>query len=248
MKLKKILLSTLAMLLFVIAPITASATPSHNPGKVTWNTMVLILPDASIENYGMDRIVTTMHYPEIQKITDLAKKIEQDYCDIYFRINVNVKCDYEDLKELSYEGISWNGVKPENVAKQIANNTKYDQYDSIIVVYRDVDKNASFFTNAWVQSRNEASQNATYSTFALSDSDHSMTQLNKENAELDLLLPMLNSVYSEISKTHPDIESPYTYFNPNDYGKSKEEIHKYINGGVKGSLDHYFSEFTSCLD
>lgn len=245
MKLKRILSCTLAMLLFVIAPITANAVPGNKPQSVVWNSLVLVLPDSAIENYGQDRIITTMHYNEIQKIKDLAQKIEDDYSSIYFKANVDVKCDYEDLKELSFEGISWNGVKPENVATQIANNAKYNQYDSIMVVYRDVDgsNNSSFLTDAWVQGKNEISQNATYSTYALSDSDHTIPKLNKENAELELLLPILDSVYREISIKHPNVTTPYTYVDYNDSAKTKEQIYKYINGGVDGSLSHYFSEF-----
>lgn len=243
MKLKKVLSFTVAMLLFVIAPITANAVPGNKPQSVVWNSLVLVLPDSAIENYGQDRIITTMHYNEIQKIKDLAQTIEDEYSSIYFKANVDVKCDYEDLKELSYEGIAWNGVKPENVATQIANNAKYNQYDSIIVVYRDVDRTSSFLTNAWVQDKNEISQNATYSTYALNDADHSMPKLNKENAELELLIPMLDSVYREISKTQPNVVSPYTYVDYNDSAKTKEEIYKYINGGVEGSLSHDFSSF-----
>lgn len=247
MKLKKVLTFALAAVLSLGTTFQVKATPSHKPQYTYWNTLVLILPDASVDNYDPSkRIVTTMHYSEIQKIQELAKNIEDKYGSGYNKINVDVKVDYDDLKSLSYSGISWNGVTPSDVASQLSKNAEYNQYDSILVVYRDVDNanNSTFLTDACYMGKNKESQNATFSTFSLSDGDHSMKYLGyRDYHEIDLLLPLLQSVYNEMSEKHPELANPNNFVDYSDLEKTTKQLNDYIyDSNTKGSLKPYLNE------
>lgn len=213
MRLKKILIGLFVMVMTVVAtsPIAANAGVGGGAtGGSQWDVLVLVLPNARIENkYTNKTQITTMHQQEIDKVTKMAKDIEKNWSNGHLSPKVDVKVDWTSIESQSFSMAMGYTIEAGNIEKQIKANVPEGKYDSVLVVYRAVDdqENSSIALNRTWSSRNKDVNGATYATLPLKDGDHKMAQFNKVTPEQDMVSALLQGVYSEMKKTHPEISS-----------------------------------------
>ena len=138
MRLKKLLtllLSAAVLTVSAAVPANAATTEAQplqietrngqgqGPNTRTWDILVLVLPDVSINKTSTteDRYVTNMNYGEIQQVTQLAEKLET-YSTNNIRLNVDVKVDYQDITSLTFGYGYGRAILPSDISTQIANN------------------------------------------------------------------------------------------------------------------------------
>lgn len=213
MRLKKVLTGLFAMVmtLFAVAPISASAYIGGPTGGSDWDILVLVLPNVRIENKYNDKVqVTTMHQQEIDKIEKMAKDIENNWSNGHLRTNVDVKVDWTRVTSQSFGMSMGYSIEAGNITKQIEANVPKGKYDSVLVVYRAVDDQEHSMigmSKTW-SSRSDDVNGATYATLPLKDGDHKLSQYDNVYApEQEMVGNLLEGVYSEMRKTHPDIKS-----------------------------------------
>lgn len=213
MRLKKVLTGLVAMVmtLLAVAPISASAYRGGPTGGSDWNVLVLILPNVRIENkYTNKAQVTTMHQQEIDKIEKMAKDIEKNWSNGHLRTNVDVKVDWTRITSQSFGMSKGYSIEAGNIAKQIEDNVPKGKYDSVLVVYRAVDDQEDSMigmSKTW-SSRSDEVNGATYATLPLKDGDHKLSQYDNVYApEQEMVANLLEGVYCEMKKTHPELKS-----------------------------------------
>lgn len=248
MKLKKALTLLIASAVVCMGTSTASASTlearNGQPHPSRWDVLVLVLPDTStkVNPYKEEKQVTTMHYAEIQKITELANKLE-GYSTNNVYVDVDVKVDYDDITSTTFgHGIG----KVVNVDKQIKNNSTMNEYDSILVVYRNVDGSVNMGTNRFYSKKTPETNNATTSALILNDADHKLEKFSQAGAEQFLLQELLESVNLDLRLNNPssDLKAPPSYYSENP-NYSKHLFLEYMNDSSNGNIGSYWSNFVA---
>ncbi|WP_072986190.1 hypothetical protein [Clostridium cavendishii] len=244
MKLKKLLTAVVVFFIVVsmnIIPAKAETVPT---GGSTWNVLVLVLPDTAVSKFNNPRQVTTMHYKEIEQIKAMAKSINS-WSNGQLRLNVDVKVDYEAVNRLTFgNALGWT-LEPRNISSQIAKNSTMNQYDSILAVYRSADESCSvdLRTGMYISGRTKSANGASFVSLPLKDANHNLEEFNIVSPEQKLVAPLLESVYNDISKKHPEVKDPM-FFNENAE-KNVSDMKTYMFIGDKTTLTPYWDEFTT---